>query len=67
MMISLQDPKTDTGEHVALLELLGGVEITIMRAAMYSGAAQHHPHPFKLVCFPYPRSSRLVLPTLPFL
>jgi hypothetical protein len=44
MIISLRDPETDAGEHVALLELPCGVEVTIMRAAMYSGAAQRHPH-----------------------
>jgi hypothetical protein len=44
MIISLRDPETDAGEHVALLELPGGVGVTIMRAAMYSGAAQRHPH-----------------------
>jgi hypothetical protein len=36
-MISLLDPKTDAGEHIALHGLLNGVEVTIMRAAMYGG------------------------------
>jgi hypothetical protein len=34
---------TTTGEHIALFGLLNGVEVTIMRAAMYSGTAQPFP------------------------
>jgi hypothetical protein len=40
MIISLRNPETDAGEHVALLELCGGVEVADMRTAMYSGTAQ---------------------------
>lgn len=34
---------TDAGDHVALFGLLNGVDVTIMRSAMLSGAAKPFP------------------------